>query len=129
MNKRLYIEMLSLIPGMTKVRPAVDNEVPNHHCISVTYCEGGHNYFHGGMNAQGVRVSFKNVSSYDGFMQSYMMGEGIAFTPVTITRYNAKKVQAVADAIRPEIEALCALWRTKDYTGIQTKLAELTKAI
>ena len=125
MKNYLHIESYIAMPGV----PDITSDANNHHCIIVTYCAGGVSYYDYSKNQQGVRVTFKDVNVKENGVVTFMMGAGLAFTPVTLTRYNAKKVQAVADAIRPEIEALCALWRIKDYTGIQTKLAELTKAI
>lgn len=126
-SNRIQCKFTNTNPG----RPAIHDdrdEIPNAVSVVVSYCEGGHNFFHGGMNTQGIRISFKDVCCGE-YFERFTMGSGVAFTPVSVTRYNAKKVQAVADAIKPEMDALCAMWRNNERKELSERLTELTKGI
>ena len=127
-NNRIYPKTYSLIPGMTTTHHGTAEHIPNMVRIQTSYCDGGMNYFHGGMNSQGIRVSFTNVEAYDGYCVSEMMGAGVAFNVVESPRYNAKKVQKVHDAIAPHVDELANLFRT-DKTALHARLVELTKGI
>jgi len=69
--------------------------------ITVYYDEGGPNYFSGGYNKRGYRLSLKRITIDDQGYESFLIGggegDGIQGMIAEATRYNAKHLQKHAD--------------------------------
>lgn len=127
-SNRIYPKSYSLIPGMSTTHHGTGEHIPNMVRMTTSYTDGGISYFNYSKITQGIHVSFANVEAYDGFCVSEMMGAGVSFNVVESTRYNAKKVQKVHDALAPHVDELAKLWLT-DSEALKARMTELLKGI
>lgn len=129
MANRITATAFVLIPGMSEVHHNTNEFIPNKTEVRVSYCEGGHNYYNGGKNPQGIRITFSDVEKYTDYCTSSILGGGMAFTVLATTRYNEKKIKVVFEAIKPSLNDLCDLWRKKDTEALKAKLLELVTGL
>jgi hypothetical protein len=121
-SNRIYPKSYSLIPGMSTTHHGTGEHIPNIVRMTTSYTDGGISYFNYSKITQGIHVSFANMEAYDGFCVS------VSFNVVESTRYNAKKVQKVHDALAPHVDELAKLWLT-DSEALKARMLELLKGV
>ena len=95
--------------------------------VRVEYAKGGINYFSGGYNKRGYRVSLKPVSRGNGIESSIMLGSGkesggYIFIEET-NRYNARRLREIAVLLDERIPEFVKAYEESN----NEKLIELAK--
>ncbi len=94
--------------------------------LKIGYDKGGMNYFTHGVRPRAINIYFKPIHVEGGFISSIMLGStresGFRITLVEVKRKNAKKEQALTDAIMPHAEELLHLWEMQDYNTLDKKV-------
>lgn len=108
----IYSELKNLIGEYNKLE------------ISVMYSRGGINYWNGNHEVSGIRVHFKpvKVTNFHGtnlvsftFAGSDIRTNGFKTLVLEATRYNKKKMEAIAQQVRDHAEALTSLYEQGKY--------------
>lgn len=94
--------------------------------LKIGYDKGGMNYFTYDVRPRAINLYFKPIHAEGGFVSSVMLGDiresGFRITLVEVKRKNAKKEQALADAIMPHAEELLHLWEMQNYSTLDKKV-------
>lgn len=88
--------------------------------LDVHHTKGGANYFSGGYTKAGFWFSVMPVKVRDGFT-SFVIGasKGRQFFMAEVPRFNAKKLEQLATAIKPHTAAIVAAMLAGDYETIK----------
>jgi len=88
--------------------------------VTVSYNEGGANYFSGGYTPRSYQVSVSAVKVADGCTSFVIGGNGFGrrYTLLPTTRFNAKVLAAINAAILPKLTGIVALALVADYAAL-----------
>lgn len=94
--------------------------------LEIRYDKGCMNYFTYRVRPRAINLYVQPVHVENGCVSSTLLGgtreSGFYITLVEVKRKNAKKEQALADAIMPHAEELLHLWEMQDYSTLEKKV-------
>lgn len=105
--------------------------------VSVNYCEGGYNWFNGGMMCRGVElrlipVTIEEHTNLDGStwkLSSHMLGAGNKVVLKDLTRRNRRKEELAWSLIEPKAEEIARLYAERDFDAINAICKEVAACL
>ena len=87
--------------------------------VSIDQCKGGYNYAYGFYEESGIKVFFtpihREINSYTTTMLSSMLESGFKVNVASTKRKSQKKIDKVANAIKPLLEEFGKIWGQPDF--------------
>lgn len=87
--------------------------------VSIDYCKGGHNYATGSYEERGIKVFFTPIHrdrlSHSTSILGSIIECGFKMHVLDTNRKSQKKIDKVADAIKPHLDKFGELWGQEDF--------------
>ena len=87
--------------------------------VSIDYCKGGHNYAYGNYEEGGIKVFFTPIHrerlSYSTSILGSIIECGFKIHALDTNRKSQKKIDKVADTIKPLLEKFGEIWGQEDF--------------
>ena len=87
--------------------------------VSVNQCKGRYNYAYGGYEESGIKVFFRPIhrerNTYTITLLGDIVESGFKFHVLDAKRKSQKKIDKVADAIKPLLEKFGEIWGQIDF--------------
>ena len=87
--------------------------------VSVDQCKGRYNYAYGGYEESGIKVFFKPIhrerNTYTITLLGDIVESGFKFHVLDAKRKSQKKIDKVADAIKPLLDKFGEIWGQTDF--------------